>query len=161
MDSTKNAARELGLTFSSAFEDAVVGGKNLSEVLQSLLEDVAKFFLRKGVTEPLLESLGGFDIGSLFNFGGVNPLPDFVPSFAVGTDYVPHDMLAQIHKGERIVPAAENKGYGGSTSISISVDASGSTVQGDGNKSAELGRLIGAAVQSELIKQKRPGGILA
>jgi len=31
-----------------------------------------------------------------------------LPSFDVGTDYVPHDMVAQIHEGERIIPAADN-----------------------------------------------------
>ncbi|MBU4609128.1 tape measure protein [Achromobacter sp. GG226] len=29
-------------------------------------------------------------------------------SFAVGTNYVPNDMVAQIHQGERIIPAADN-----------------------------------------------------
>jgi hypothetical protein len=31
-----------------------------------------------------------------------------VPAFDVGTNYVPGDMLAQVHKGERIIPAADN-----------------------------------------------------
>lgn len=30
-------------------------------------------------------------------------------SFAVGTNYVPYDMTAQIHQGERIIPAADNR----------------------------------------------------
>lgn len=36
-----------------------------------------------------------------------------VPAFDVGTNYVPRDMLAQIHEGEAIVPAAFNPWAGG------------------------------------------------
>ena len=34
--------------------------------------------------------------------------PGFLPSFDVGTNYVPKDMLARIHEGEAIVPKAYN-----------------------------------------------------
>lgn len=52
-------------------------------------------------------------------------------------------------------------GGGGSTTINVSVDAKGSNVEGDGGKGNQLARVIAAAVQQEMIKQKRPGGILA
>tara|TARA_R100001509_G_scaffold161607_1_gene131227 strand:+ start:1261 stop:3183 length:1923 start_codon:yes stop_codon:yes gene_type:complete len=54
-----------------------------------------------------------------------------------------------------------NHKLGGSTNIVVNVDASGSSVEGDEAQGRELGRLISVAVQSELIEQKRPGGILA
>ena len=50
---------------------------------------------------------------------------------------------------------------GGSTNIVVNVDASGSYVEGDEDQGRELGRLISVAVQSEIIQQKRPGGLLA
>ena len=49
----------------------------------------------------------------------------------------------------------------GSTNIVVNVDATGSTVEGDEEQGRELGRLISVAIQSELIQQKRPGGLLA
>lgn len=39
-----------------------------------------------------------------------------IPGFAVGTNYVPRDMLAQIHEGEAIVPKAYNPAAGGGSS---------------------------------------------
>ena len=44
-----------------------------------------------------------------------NPNLYTVSSYAIGTPYVPHDMIAQIHKGERIIPASQNNGTMGST----------------------------------------------
>jgi phage-related minor tail protein len=54
-----------------------------------------------------------------------------------------------------------NEMLGGSTNIVVNVDASGSNVQGDEEQGKELGRLISVAVQSEIIQQQRPGGLLA
>lgn len=35
-------------------------------------------------------------------------------SFAIGTNRIPHDMIAKLHEGEAIVPAAYNPANGGS-----------------------------------------------
>lgn len=51
-------ARELGMSFTSAFEDAVLAGKKFSDVLRSLAQDVARIALRKAVTEPLAAAVG-------------------------------------------------------------------------------------------------------
>ena len=45
--------------------------------------------------------------------------------------------------------------------IVVNVDASDSQAQGDSARSKRLGEAIGVAVRQELIKQKRPGGMLA
>jgi hypothetical protein len=52
-------------------------------------------------------------------------------------------------------------GGGGDVNVVVNVDASGSKVEGDAGQAKALGNAISAAVQSELIKQKRPGGLLA
>jgi hypothetical protein len=58
-----------------------------------------------------------------------------------------------------IIP--NNKMGGTTNNIVVNVDASGSSVEGDEEQGRELGRMISVAIQSELIKQKRPGGMLA
>ncbi len=92
LEKTNDIGKELGLTFTSAFEDAIVGGKKFGDVLQGLAQDVGRIVLRKTVTEPL-----------------GNWITSILPSFDVGTPYVPRDMVAQIHQGERIIPASQNK----------------------------------------------------
>ncbi len=60
-----------------------------------------------------------------------------------------------------IIPNHQLGGMGGSTNIVVNVDASGSNVQGNGEDSKALGLALSAAIETELIKQKRPGGLLA
>ena len=53
-------------------------------------------------------------------------------------------------------------GGGGNTTVHVSVDASGNAnVQGDQAQAKQLGVAVSAAVQAELVKQQRPGGLLA
>jgi len=68
---TSETVRELGLSFSSAFEDAVVKGEKLSKVLQGLLQDITRIIARKTITEPLgnavSSALSGFSFDSMFS----------------------------------------------------------------------------------------------
>jgi phage-related minor tail protein len=70
----QDAAQDLGLTFSSAFEDAIVRGRRLSEVLQGLAQDIARIIVRRSITEPLggalSQLIGGINFGGLFGGGG-------------------------------------------------------------------------------------------
>jgi hypothetical protein len=53
-------------------------------------------------------------------------------------------------------------GGGGDTiSVVVNVDASGSKVSGSDTQANQLGRVVAAAVRSEIVQQKRPGGLLA
>jgi trimeric autotransporter adhesin len=49
--------------------------------------------------KALLEQSAGLQKGQILQ----------LPGFAVGTNFVPHDMPANIHAGERIIPAADNR----------------------------------------------------
>ena len=62
----------------------------------------------------------------------------------------------------RRIPVAMQGGGGGNTTVNVSVDASGNAnVQGDQAQAKQLGVVVSAAVQAELVKQQRPGGLLA
>ena len=49
---------------------------------------------------------------------------------------------------------------GGIGNIVVNVDAAGTSVSNDEGRAEMLGRMIGMAVESEMLKQKRPGGLL-
>ena len=119
-------------------------------------------------------------IGSLFNkgpFGGAplgplgNPLSQHTDltvgvragggSVKAGSGYLVGERGPEMFTPGVSGMITPNNALGGSTNIVVNVDASGSSVEGDEEQSRELGRVISAAIQSELIKQKRPGGMLA
>jgi tape measure domain-containing protein len=78
-----DATKQLGLTFDSAFEDAIINGKRFSDVLKGVVQDLARVAARELVTRPLFGSLlgligGGAGAGrpALANdLAGFNALP--------------------------------------------------------------------------------------
>lgn len=87
-----------------------------------------------------------------------------VPSYAVGTNYVPNDQLAMIHKGEAIIPAAYNTGggMGGTNNVTVQVNMNGSDQTTASNQdAAKLGNLISSVVKATIIKEQRNGGLLS
>jgi len=130
-DRMTDAARDLGLTFSSAFEQAILDGKKFGDVLKGLAQDIARIFLRKTVTEPLAAGLTGV-FGSLFKgmAGGGGGTAVATSSmgygigssgvyegYATGTNYVPRTGPYLLHQGEAVIPAADNTGWGGGVTI--------------------------------------------
>jgi hypothetical protein len=83
------AANDLGLTFSSAFEDAIVGGRKLSDVLKGLEQDILRIVTRQLVTKPLGDAvtgavsgaMSGGGVGSFFSslFSGFFAAGGFIP----------------------------------------------------------------------------------
>ena len=190
INQTISLANTLGNAFSESFKGIVTGSMSAREALANLFQRTADNFLDmaaqmiaaqlKMQAVKLFMSFfpspgvpSGFspsspDIGGTF---GVTPETaglDFSGAFrgralggAVGAG---RPYMVGERGPELFVPGAQgnivpNNAMGGAN-VTVNVDASGSSVQGDGPSAQQLGKAIGAAVQAELIKQKRPGGLL-
>lgn len=95
--------------------------KNGTEGMLKGFGDAIRKMIANAIAADLAKRLFG-DIGAGNGVGGLAGdalkwIAGALPSFAVGTDYVPRDMVAQIHQGEAIVPAAQNRGSGGHTFV--------------------------------------------
>ena len=139
---------ETGLV--DAIEGAINGTKTLGDVARSVFSEIQRSLIRFGVNAFLsgLPGIGGFFRA---NGGPVSAGKSYMVGERGPEMFVPNT-------GGRIVP---NSDMGSSTNVVVNVDASGSSVEGDEEQGGELGRLISVAVQSEIIQQQRPGGLLA
>ncbi len=120
----QQAIQQFAYSFESAFEDAILDGKKLSDVIKSLAQDLLKLAIRQTITAPLMQGLGSL-------------LPSF--SFATGVSNVPYDMNARLHKGETVMTAQQSKalGQGGGTVVSINVqNNNGSAVKAQSQDNA-------------------------
>ena len=104
------------------------------------------------------------DVGTGFNFDVGAMLPGRAKGGPVssGQTYMVGERGPELFvPGRSGTIVANDKMGGGNTNVVVNVDAKGSSVEGNDQGANQLGRVISAVVQSELIKQQRPGGILA
>ena len=145
----------------SAIEGLIDGTKTLGQSLSGLLRTFASMFLRSGVGR--LVDLIPSAKGNVFAQNGIVP-------YAKG-GYISRPTMALMGEAgpEAVLPLRRGRGGrlgvetsgGGVGSVTVNVDATGSAVEGDDAQASQLGKAIGIAVQQELVKQKRPGGLLA
>lgn len=97
---TSNTARELQMTFASAFEDAVIKGKDLSEVLKGIEQDLARIILRQAVVQPLANAASSA-IGAGLNF----LFPSSAPAGG-GVSTASGNALGNAFAGGNVIPFA-------------------------------------------------------
>ena len=160
-DKVNNAFKNIANSIENDIKEGIKGLIKGTSTLADLLNKVADKFLDLAIDQAFGSVGGGGIFGFLGNiFGGKKASGGPVSSgksFLVGEKgpelFVPKS-------SETIVPNNQ-LGGGGSTSVVVNVDASGTAAEGDEPDAAQLGRLIGSVVQAELIKESRPGGLLS
>ena len=164
---------EIESSIKNNLRDAITGAQSFGEAMTNVLNRIRDKILDaqldkliggfgeafgKGASGGEKKGLGGFLgglLGGLFANGGQPP----VNKISVVGERGP-ELFVPTSKGT-IIP---NGGFGGDSVtnvITVNVDAKGSSVQGQDAEGNELGQQIAIAIQSELVKQKRSGGLLA
>jgi len=145
----------------NALKGAVDGTTSLADAATNMLNDLTNQLLQVArnmlffgnMTGSLTKGSGllGSIFGGFMANGGTTK---------AGKSYVVGERGPELFTPGVTGTVTPNSALGGSN-IVVNVDASGSNVQGDAQQGKALGQAIGAAVQAELIKQKRPGGLLS
>ena len=156
---------DIGMSIKSGVVDAIQGAvdgtKSLGEVAANVLNNIANKILDVAVNMALFGAMSGTGTGGGL-LGGLFKKRALGGPVSAGSPYLVGERGPELFmpsRGGSIIP--NNALGGGGTSVVVNVDASGSSVQGDQAQSRQLGIAISSAVQAELVKQKRPGGLLA
>jgi len=158
----KEVFTQIGDNIATGISDALVGAingtKSLGEAAKSIVNDLANSLLRLGIN-TLLKSTGFGLFSNLTGFanGGRPPVGRASIVGEKGPELFIPKTSGTIIPNDRIGGAS-----GGVTNnIVVNVDASGSNVEGNEQESRELGLVLSAAIQAQLVQEKRPGGLLA
>ncbi len=160
-------------------EDALVkfvetGKLNFSDLARSIIADMARIAIQQTITKPLTNFFSGlfsksangnaFVDGQIqkYAYGGIINRPVMFPmKNGMGlAGEAGSEAILPLRRGANGKLGVESSG-GGSTIINVSVDASGTAVEGNTGQANEFGNVLAAAIQAELINQKRAGGLLS
>ena len=173
-------SQTIATDISDGIKGMIRGTSTLNDVLSSVLNKLIDAAFNMAFFGNMQGSLGGGGffglLGGLFGGGGGSTTPTLTPeqqvsrftfmkanggSVKAGNKYIVGERGPELFTPGVSGMITPNHALGGSTNVVVNVDASGSNVEGDEQQSRELGRLISVAVQSEILQQKRPGGLLA
>ena len=154
IDPFRQLSDMIQIEMGNGIKDLIKGTRTLNDVMRNMLNKMADAFLNLAIFGNMGGgSITGGLLGSIFRAEG-GPVK-------AGGSYIVGERGPELFKPSASGNIIPNNALGGSTNIVVNVDASGSAVEGDEDRGRELGRLISVAVQSEIIQQQRPGGLLA
>ena len=156
-------SQAIGQSFKDNFKDAILGAQTFGEAMRNVLNNISNRLLDMALDQAFSNAGGGI-FGFLGNiFGNKKKIPERAKGGPVqgGRSFVVGEKGPELFTPKSTGMITPNHALGGSTNVVVNVDASGSNVEGDEQGGRELGRLISAAVQSEIVQQQRPGGLLA
>ena len=144
--------------------EAAMGTQTLAESAINVLNQLKRKLIEVAIQQAVSgigKSIGGF-LGKVFGGGKASGGP-----VSAGQTYLVGE------KGPELLTMGSNRGFitpnnkmggGGDNTtniVNVSVDASGSAVSGSSADAEQLGAAIASAVQAQLVKEKRSGGLLA
>ena len=148
--------------------DAITGAKSFGDAMRNVLgnlqQQLIKLALNKAISGIGNALSGGKGFGGFL--GGLFGKKEMGGRVQAGGAYVVGErgpeLLQMGSKGGTVIP---NSQIGGGTSVTnvvtINVDASGTEVQGNDGQANQFGKVLAAAIQTELANQKRAGGLLS
>jgi len=171
-ESLKDKFKQIGETVRddlvNNLTDAIMGAKSFGDAMRGVLDNLKRQLIQLALNKAIGaignalsggKGFGGGFLSGLFGRASGGPV-------SAGGAYVVGEKGPEIlhmgSKGGNIIPNSQlGIGGGGTTNVvTVNVDASGSSVSGNNADANQLGQVIGAAVQAQLIKEKRAGGLL-
>ena len=165
---------EIETSIKGNLRDAITGAQSFGQAMTNVLNRIRDKIIDAQIDKILgnfgenfgasasggkRKGLGGFlggILGGLFRANG-GPVK-------AGKPYIVGERQPELfvpRTSGTILPSTDIGGGDNTTNmVTVNVDASGSSVAGNSTDAQALGAAIGAAVQAQLIKEKRPGGLL-